>query len=29
MEKKEKHPKSGRPYFEISITHKGREFWNK
>lgn len=29
IEKKEKHPKSGRPYFEISITNKGREFLNK
>ena len=29
IEKKEKHPKSGRNYFEISITLEGRDFLNK
>lgn len=29
IEKKPKHPKSGRAYFEISITDKGREFLEK
>ncbi len=29
VEKKKKHPKSGRPYFIISITEKGREFLEK
>jgi len=26
IERKDKHPKSGRPYFQIKITEKGREF---
>ncbi len=26
IEKKEKHQRSGRPYFQVKITEKGREF---
>jgi len=26
IEKKEKHPKSGRPFYQVKITNKGREF---
>jgi len=29
IKKKEKHPKSGRPFFEIEITDKGQEFLKK
>lgn len=29
VEKKEKHPKSGKPYFQIKITEKGLEYLKK
>jgi len=29
IEKKEKHPKSGKPYFQIKITEKGLEYLKK
>lgn len=29
IEKKEKHPKSGRPFYQVKITEKGLEFLEK